>query len=359
MDADFISTVAVKRLPDGDTTDCIRRLITEALPSRKRLAGLDVAGARVVIIADFGPLLYSTQADSYLPLLTEVVNLLKSGGAQIVVGDAPVVNGLKTGGLFKRLGLPETARKNGFRLVNFGLSHLDFRLVESRLYMIPRDVLEADLIINIANASPSRELGVRGALSNLGGAVPGMRNRLEFLARTNAIEAGERVADILSIIPPDLNVLLYRNELTCDVVLVATDAVAADAVLAEQYDIVGFDSPLIKAAAGAGLGIGYIEAVKCLGNREINGLAGFPKHHSINRMAARWSVRQRIVDHYRPMINPALCVDCGICLSTCPTRAIKARNDNEKPSINRTLCQSCFRCYEVCPSGAISYHINV
>ncbi|MHB1488070.1 MAG: 4Fe-4S binding protein [Acidimicrobiales bacterium] len=48
----------------------------------------------------------------------------------------------------------------------------------------------------------------------------------------------------------------------------------------------------------------------------------------------------------------AACTACGICLSTCPTRAL--RPAPARPLVVDKLCTSCLACIEICPTGAIT-----
>lgn len=45
------------------------------------------------------------------------------------------------------------------------------------------------------------------------------------------------------------------------------------------------------------------------------------------------------------------CKGCGLCISTCPTRALKRHA--VKPDLVAHLCSGCLECLEVCPADAI------
>lgn len=55
----------------------------------------------------------------------------------------------------------------------------------------------------------------------------------------------------------------------------------------------------------------------------------------------------------RPIIDPALCVGCGICGDYCPVGclAVSAANKSE---VDLVYCKGCGICPSVCPKKAIS-----
>ena len=50
-------------------------------------------------------------------------------------------------------------------------------------------------------------------------------------------------------------------------------------------------------------------------------------------------------------IKNELCNGCGICVDTCPTRALLLQNG--KACIDLSLCEGCEVCIESCPQGAL------
>lgn len=52
------------------------------------------------------------------------------------------------------------------------------------------------------------------------------------------------------------------------------------------------------------------------------------------------------------ILNNDICIICGVCLSECPTQAIK--EDGDRLVLDNKLCNKCNACVEVCPVEAIS-----
>lgn len=57
------------------------------------------------------------------------------------------------------------------------------------------------------------------------------------------------------------------------------------------------------------------------------------------------------MSHYPAVVIDTRCVGCGLCLVTCPERALRAAP--RRPDVIGSLCTGCLACLEVCPAGAI------
>ena len=53
-------------------------------------------------------------------------------------------------------------------------------------------------------------------------------------------------------------------------------------------------------------------------------------------------------------IDPALCVDCGICSSVCPSGALRFQHQEQRLTFVAALCLVCEQCLPSCPLEAIS-----
>jgi len=56
----------------------------------------------------------------------------------------------------------------------------------------------------------------------------------------------------------------------------------------------------------------------------------------------------------RPSIDKEKCIQCWLCIKTCPDRAITVNMKTKKPSIWLGRCLFCGECAEVCPTRAIT-----
>jgi Pyruvate/2-oxoacid:ferredoxin oxidoreductase delta subunit len=52
------------------------------------------------------------------------------------------------------------------------------------------------------------------------------------------------------------------------------------------------------------------------------------------------------------VVIDARCTACGLCLATCPERALLAHP--KRPAVIDARCTGCLACIEICPTDAIS-----
>jgi uncharacterized protein (DUF362 family) len=131
-----------------------------------------------------------------------------------------------------------------------------------------RDVLEADVLINVPIAK-------HHSLARLS---LGIKNLLGVIADPNRMHRnlGQRAADLVSLVRPTLTVVDAVRILTAhgptggslsdvqrtDTVIASHDFVAADAYAATLFDLSGADIAYVKAAADMGLGVLELETIK-------------------------------------------------------------------------------------------------
>ena len=82
---------------------------------------------------------------------------------------------------------------------------------------------------------------------------------------------------------------------------------------------------------------------------ECAGFGGAIKNLGMGALSAK--SKSLIHSLSKPILNPDLCVGCGVCASACPANAITIQNNLAEVNLN--LCYGCSICQIVCPQSAL------
>lgn len=195
---------------------------------------------------------------------------LDAGARSVKVMDNPF--GGNAVEAYRNSGIEEQVLKNGGKMEVMS----DFGFVEVKVpdaldlkkCKVYRDVLEADVLINVPIAKHHGLARLTLGMKNLMGVV---QNRPSF-----HFNLGQRVADLASLLRPTLTIvdavrILTNNGPTggrledvkkIDTVIASTDFVAADALAATIFGIEPMEVSYIKAASEMGLGEGNLEKIQ-------------------------------------------------------------------------------------------------
>ncbi|WDC84299.1 4Fe-4S binding protein [Caloramator sp. mosi_1] len=118
------------------------------------------------------------------------------------------------------------------------------------------------------------------------------------------------------------------------------------------------DVPTIKRSLERGIIKGGIETIDIIGEDINKYVSNFkvPKIRSVNFFRGR--VPKRVEDFLtfylspRPEFSKDICVKCGVCIESCPPKALKM--GDSIPTIDYKKCIRCFCCHELCPKKAIN-----
>ncbi|MEJ2200498.1 MAG: DUF362 domain-containing protein [Desulfuromonadaceae bacterium] len=302
-------------------------------------------------------------------LVRAVIRLVQQAGGMVSVGDSPGIGSPQQ--VAKRCGILRVIEETGATLAPFSESvkvrpqGATFHELE-----IARDILDADVIINLPKLKTHQMMGFTCAVKNLFGAVVGMRKpRLHLQAGTDKaffalmlLELAEHIRPALSIV--DAVTAMEGNgpgsgdPVQVGVLLAGTDPLAVDTVAA---DLVGLAAEQIwpqKIARQTGRYGSHIDEVEKIGaapgaipskrirpakTTDVNfGLPPFLKNSLRRSLSAL------------PAVDPALCEACGLCVKHCPPTAMELTNEQLRIDLKR--CIGCFCCQELCPRGAILTH---
>jgi len=280
-------------------------------------------------------------------------------GARVLVSDSPAIGSFHL--ILRRNGIRMALRDLDCECRPFQKSvRLDIGAPFGEIE-IAEDAARADFIVNLPKLKTHSQMLLTLAVKNLFGCVVGVR-KLEWHMRAGIDRQAfaRLIARIGLSLSPAFNILDgvlamegqgpgkrgIPRELC--VMLAASDPFALDQAVCRMIALDPAAVPVLKAAGE--LGFPIPEA-------RIDGV--LPEIHDF-RLPRRTSlvygpkfthrfIRRQVLQ--RPVCDPALCRQCGQCLSICPAGAIVPE---EKPiDFDYDRCIRCYCCIEVCPFGAI------
>lgn len=299
-------------------------------------------------------------------IVRAVIALVQEAGGQVKVGDSPGIGAPAQ--VARKAGIQQVIEETGAEFASFTES-VPVRIAGGTFHQLElaRDVLDAEVIINLPKLKTHQMMGLTCAVKNLFGAVVGMRKvRLHLQAGADKaffalmlLDLAEKVAPALTIVdavvgmegngpgsgdPVEIGALLAgRGPLAVDTVAcelvgmrteqVWTQQVARDRGLPgtalEELELCGTALEELK--------IGRFRPAK---STDVNfGLPPFLKKRLKNALTAR------------PAVDAELCVRCGLCVSHCPPQTMSI--DDQGLRIGYERCIRCFCCQELCPHGAL------
>jgi uncharacterized protein (DUF362 family)/Pyruvate/2-oxoacid:ferredoxin oxidoreductase delta subunit len=225
-----------------------------------------------------------------------------------------------------------------------------------------RDVLRADVVINLPKAKTHSQTLYTGAVKNMFGAVaPRQRIDVHLVGRYWALS--EAIVDCYAARPPQLHLLdaveimegmgpTQGRPRPLGLLLASTDGVALDAIAARLMGFGPVEVATTVAAGNLNLGEPRLEHITVSGE-SVEQFAVAAQRSPIMRAEMlgplmpllRWLVTAR------PEVERKACRACGACAGICPTGAVTIE---DYALIDRGRCVECFCCQEACPYDAIT-----
>ena len=311
-------------------------------------------------------------------IIEEVVEEVRKCGGEPILGESAGFE-FDTEKTFDIIGATKFAQNIGVKLVNFDAEHMEKIKVNQRFLkelMIPKIVLEADVLINIPKMKMHGITTVSFGMKNLMG-IPNRESRRKL--HVLGIERG--IVTLNTVFKPDLTIVdgltvmgskaVYGNELDLGVIVAGKDVVSVDQVCCELIGIKPQNIKHIRHAIKKGIEQGHPEIV---GDYNEVSKISLSKQKTLHRLLHNALFRGMYVADYlysilhpypnksliptlhwytgiRPKIDQSKCDKCGICVDICPIKAINA----ETIQIDSKKCMyvRCLKCAEQCPAGAI------
>ncbi len=299
-------------------------------------------------------------------IVRAVIKQVQAAGGIVSLGDSPGIGSPES--VARKCGLIEVVEETGASFAPFAESvRIDAPGATFHQLEVARDVLDADVVINLPKLKTHQMMGLTCAVKNMFGAVVGLRKpRLHLQAGADKaffalmlLELCERLAPALSIVD---GVVAMEGDgpgsgdpVTTGVLLAGSSPLGVDTVATEllrfqprqvwtqqqaratrrphtqlnELQLVG--TPLEE------LRVSHFQPAK---NTDIHfGLPGFIKQPLTNALTAR------------PEPDPQQCRLCNACVIHCPPQAM--RITGQRLSIDYQRCIRCFCCQELCPHAAL------
>ncbi len=294
-----------------------------------------------------------------------IIRSVKRCGATPFVADSPS-NVVKLEKVWETTGFRSMCEQEQISLVNLEKSGVVSYNVDGFAFNIAKQVLDADVIINVPKVKTHTLTTLTGAVKNMYGTVPGFQKMNLHKFHSNASDFGKLIAVIYNHVPPHLNIADAVVAMHGDgpsggqpvhlrFIAAARDAVAMDLALCRLLKINPEAVPYLKYLSPAGSPENAEQQIETVG-MPIESLMA--KDFIIPSTMFMHMIPQPLVNILAPFvwIVPEIsgkCTRCGRCVAGCPTNALTRTSEQEMPVLDREKCIGCCCCHEVCPSGAI------
>jgi len=299
-------------------------------------------------------------------IVRQVILLVQECGGSVSVGDSPGIG--KPEIVARKCGILQVAEETGARFAPF-VESVPIKVSEGTFHQleVAREVLDADVIINLPKLKTHQMMGYTGAVKNMFGSVVGMRKvRLHLQAGANPAFFALMLLELAERFPPALSIMdavvgmegngpSSGEPVQIGAVLASPYPLALDTVASALVGLPASQLWTQRVARDTGRHGSHLEDVTVHGpplatlrprsfRPAPSSDVGFGLPTPLKR-----TLRNTLTA--RPEIA-GNCVRCGDCVSHCPPHAMTL--DDRKVLIDYRACIRCFCCQELCPHGAIT-----
>jgi len=307
--------------------------------------------------------------DTHPEVVRAVLKLLKGINCSIYLGDGPSVWGSQAENVdevYARSGIKRITEEEGVTLVKFNKRRWRGE------FPLTTWLDDCDYLVSIPKFKTHDLTILTGAIKNLYGLVPGTYKTELHKKYFDKEDFSKILVDIYGETRPTLTIIDGIVAMEGDgpgtsgklrntgLILVSSDGVALDSVLALIMGLAPLDISTTKEAANRGLGLADINSIQILGER-LEDIIEEPFQLPTTSLARKMprtviEIGKKLIRFY-PKVNHNNCNRCGACIQACPNKVISMKNS--RIIINYSGCISCFCCQEACPASAIKVKKSV
>jgi len=352
----------------------VKAAVTKALTPLGGMAAFVRPGVKVLLkpnlVLGYPP---ERAATTHPAMVRAVAEMALECGGLVAIGDSPGIGSCRA--VAEKAGLGPICAELGIDCVEFTPVEVrdDQRLF--RRLTVARELLAADVVINLPKLKTHCQMLMTMAVKNLFGAVVGLQKfQWHYRAGSDKALFGHMLYEICSAIRPKINILdaiismdgngpTHGNPNPTGFIAASIDPSALDAAVMRVLGLNPTELYTLQAAAAAG-DTAWQEA-KIIGEDPIT-LRPERWQMPMTRTLAmegpnvlrhlsfinRWLRRQVTAI---PCPN-AQCRRCGMCADVCPAHAIALTPDGI--AVDGRACIRCYCCHELCPSDGITLKIG-
>lgn len=345
----------------ADVQAAIRRIL-------KELGGLTRfvrAGQKVLIkpnlLTDRPP---AEAVTTHPEIVRALIREVRAQGAQPLVADS-ASSAINMESVWDATGFRALCREEDVPLLNLEKSGSYPFEIHGFQFSIAKPVLEADVVINVPKLKTHMFTLFTNAVKNLYGVIPGYQKTRLHKKYFEPHRFGALLATIYAQVKPALSVSdaiiamdgngpSAGNRIAPGFLAGSADGVALDTALCQLVKIPPAAVPYLVALRQMGIGETHWSNIDLAGDAldQLNIRPMRLPSIQLGQWIPPWLVRWLTPYIWiRPVITDR-CVQCGICVESCPASALHMEA-SQRPVLIPERCIECCCCHEICPSRAI------